>query len=216
MNLIDILIEKDIQWPDGAAGAVQDGDGEVKFYAGEKPIFDNGGVWLRDSGVDLKEAFYLQTASDYNTAMITKQEWENRKVNKKAMFADVKVGDDVWDSRKGWGVVDELICSSDYPVNVDFVHECESYTLDGYYCVGDVNPSLFWDEIELKAPPAPMPHLELDTEVFVWKDDGLKVRRHFSHFSEDGVLHVFDGGLTSFTGSGNTTAWDYWVIAKYA
>ncbi|HUH57885.1 MAG TPA: hypothetical protein VL020_05165 [Pseudomonadales bacterium] len=47
-------------------------------------------------------------------------------------------------------------------------------------------------------------------------DDVSKVRRHFSHFSEDGVLHVFDGGLTSFTGSGNTTAWDYWVIAKYA
>lgn len=215
MKLIDILIEKDILWPVGATGVVQDYDGEVKFYVGEKPIFDNGGVWLRDSGVDLKEAFYLQTASDYHTTMITKQEWENRKMSK-AMFADVQVGDYVWDSRKGWGNVDEVVHSSHFPIRVDFGHDSDAYTLDGYYSIDDVHPSLFWGEIELKAPPAPMPHLELDTEVVVWKDDVSKVRRHFSHFSEDGVLHAFDGGLTSFTGSGNTTAWDYWVIAKYA
>ena len=51
MKLIDILIEKDIQWPDGATGAVQDGDGDVKFYAGGKPRLNNG-VWIRDKGVE--------------------------------------------------------------------------------------------------------------------------------------------------------------------
>ena len=217
MKLIDILIERGIQWPEGATGAVQDRDGEVKFYAGGKPRLNNG-VWIRDKGVDTVYICYIQIASDYNTAIITKQEWENSKMSKmsKAMFADVQVGDYVWDSRKGWGNVGEVVHSSHFPIRVDFGHDSDAYTLDGYYSIDDVHPSLFWDEIELKAPPAPMPHLELDTEVFVWKDDGLKVRRHFSHFSEDGVLHVFDGGLTSFTGSGNTTAWDYWGIAKYA
>lgn len=132
------------------------------------------------------------------------------------MFEDVQVGDYVWDSRKGWGVVDELVHSSHFPIRVDFGHDYDSYTLDGFYSIDDVHPSLFWGEIELKAPPAPMPELEVDTEVVVWQDDGSKVRRHFSHFSEDWVLHAFVGGQTSFTGGGKTTAWDNWVIAKYA
>ena len=212
MNLIDILIEKDIQWPDGADGVVQDVDGEVKFYAGEE-IWLSGGMWVR--GLPVSQAGYTETASDYNTAMITKQEWENRKVNKKAMFEDVQVGDDVWDIRMGWGVVDELICSSDYPIIVDFAHECESYTLDGYYSEGDVNPSLFWDEIELKAPPKPpLPELEVDTKVIVWSSAGVKTPRYFSHFDKDGVLHTFFGGQTSFTSDSDTTAWDYWVTAE--
>ena len=58
-------------------------------------------------------------------------------------FEDAKVGDKVWDSRKGWGVVNELRYSSDYPILVDFADDCESYTLDGYYYKDDVNPSLF-------------------------------------------------------------------------
>ena len=212
MNLIDTLIENDIQWPDGATGAVQDGDGEVKFYAGEE-VWVSGGMWIR--GLPVSEAGYTETASDYNTAMITKQEWENRKVSKKAMFADVQVGDDVWDICKGWGVVDELICSSDYPIIVDFVDEYETYTLDGYYFVGDVNPSLFWDEIEIKAPPKPpLPKLEVDTKVIVWSSAGVKTPSYFSHFDKDGVLHAFFGGQTSFTSDSDTTAWDYWVTAE--
>ena len=212
MKLIDILIEKDIQWPDGADGVVQDVDGEVKFYAGEG-LWINGGMWIR--GFPVSEAGYTETASDYNTETVTKQEWENRKMSKKAMFADVQVGDDVWDSRMGWGVVDEVICSSDYPIIVDFVHECESYTLDGYYFVDDVNPSLFWDEIELKAPPKPLPKLEVDTKVIVWSSAGVKTHRYFSHFDKDGVLHTFTDGKTSFTSIGDTDteAWDYWVTA---
>lgn len=212
MKLIDILIKNDIQWPDGATGAVQDGDGEVKFYAGEE-LWINGGMWIR--GLPVSQAGYTETASDYNTAMITKQEWENRKMSK-PMFADVQVGDDVWDSRLGWGVVVDLLPCYDYPICVDFVHECESYTLDGYYSEYDENPSLFWDEIELKAPPKPpLPKLEVDTKVIVWSSAGVKTHRYFSHFDKDGVLHTFTDGKTSFTSIGDTDteAWDYWVTA---
>lgn len=209
MKLIDILIENDIKWPKGATGVVQDCDGEVKFYAGEKPIYDCAGVWVR--GLPVSETGFTETASDYNTAIVTKQEWENRKMT---MFADVEIGDNVWDSRKGWGVIDELGHSSEYPLRVDFGYDYDSYTLDGYHSIEDAHPSLFWDEFEIKAPPKPLPKLEVDTKVVVWHDDGSKYRRHFSHFSEDGVLYAFIGGLTSFSGKDGTTAWNNWVIAK--
>ena len=211
MKLIDILMDKDIQWPDGADGVVQDVDGEVKFYAGEV-LWINGGMWIR--GFPVSEAGFTETASDYNTAMITKQEWEKRKMSK-AMFADVQVGDYVWDSRKGWGNVDEVVHSSHFPIRVDFGHDSDAYTLDGYYNIDDVHPSLFWDEIELKAPPAPMPELEVDAKVVVWQDGGSKTLRHFSHFSKDGVLHAFVDGKTSFTCVADTTAWDNWMLAEY-
>lgn len=48
MKLIDILIENDVKWPKGATGVVQDWDGEIKFYAGEKPSITGGcgsGMW---------------------------------------------------------------------------------------------------------------------------------------------------------------------------
>lgn len=212
MKLIDILIEHDVKWPEGAHGVVQDYDGEVKFYAGEKPFFDDD-MWWRDIGVYHHRSDCLQTASDYSTALITKQEWENRKMNK-VMFADVKVGDNVWDSRKGWGIVDEVEHSSDYPIRVDFCEGYDSYTWDGYYNERDENPSLFWDEIELKAPRKPLPKLEVDTKVIVWSNPDCKMNRHFSHFGKDGVLHAFVGGMTSFTTRGDTTPWDNWRLAE--
>ena len=215
MKLIDILIENNVEWLDDADGVVQDVDGEVKFYAGEKPRLSNAGVWARDEVVDSYMIIYLQTATDYNTAIVTKQEWENRKMSKEAMFADVKVGDKVWDSRQGWGVVEALIPHSDYPICVDFVNTEDTYTLDGYYTEDDINPSLFWDEIEIKAPPKPVPELEVDTKVIVWQDvDCTPLKRHFSHFDSDGVLCAFAGGRTSHTSCGTTATWDNWKLAK--
>lgn len=212
MKLIDILIEGDIQWPEGATGAVQDGDGEVKFYAGGK-IGIIGRLWVGTRYVAIYGTCFTETASDYNTAIITKQQWENRKMSKE-MFADVRVGDKVWDIRKGWGVVDELEYYSDYPVCVDFGHGCETYTLEGYCSEDDVNPTLLWDEIEIKTPPAPLPKLEVDTKVVVWEDVGTELKRHFSHFSKEGVLHTFYNGKTSFTNDGETSAWVNWKLAE--
>lgn len=212
MKLIDILIKNDIKWPEGATGAVQDGDGEVKFYAGGK-IGLIGRMWVGTRYVAIYGTCFTETASDYNTTIVTKQQWENHKMSK-AMFANVKVGDKVWDIRMGWGVVDELELDSYYPISVDFTHVGDTYTLEGFHRDTDVNPSLFWDEIEIKAPPAPLPKLEMDTKVVVWQDDGSKVSRHFSHFGKDGVLHAFVGGLTSFTSKGSTTAWGNWELAE--
>lgn len=211
-KLIDILIGNDIQWPEGADGVVQDIDGEVKFYTVEKPRMLCG-VWMRDHDNDYED-LHLQIASDYNTAVITKTDWESRKVDKKPVFADIKVGDKVWNIRLGWGVVRELMNLSDYPIYVSFERGAGTYTWDGYYILEDLNPSLFWDEIEVKAPPKPLPDLEVDAKVYVWDSLGAKCRRHFSHFDESGVLHTFSAGKTSFTGSGATHSWSSWKIAE--
>lgn len=126
---------------------------------------------------------------------------------------DAKVGDKVWDTRKGWGVVDEMRYSNEYPILVNFGHDYESYTLEGYYFEDDVNPSLFWDEIVIEAPPKPLPKLEVDTKVVVLDNDGSKINRYFSHFDKDGVLCAFDGGRTSWTGV-STSAWNSWELAE--
>lgn len=207
------MIEKDILWPEGATGAVQDGDGEVKFYAGGK-IGIIGRTWVGTRYVAIYGTCFTETASDYSTAIITKQQWEDRKMSK-AMFADVRVGDKVWDIRRGWGVVYELDYPSDQPIGVDFGHDYDTYTLEGYYSEDDVNPTLFWKEIELpELPPAPLPKLEVDTKVIVWEDVGTELKRHFSHFSKDGVLHTFDNGKTSFTNEGNYSVWVNWKLAE--
>lgn len=70
------------------------------------------------------------------------------------------------------------------------------------------------DKIELKAPPKPVPKLEVDTEVFVWDKDGHKVCRHFSHFNGNGILHAFVDGRTSFTAFGNASPWDNWKLTE--
>ena len=195
-KLIDILIDNDIQWPEGADGVVQDIDGEVKFYTVEKPRMLCG-VWMRDRDNDYED-LHLQIASDYNTAVITKTDWENRKVDKKPMLQTLKVGDKVWEYSPGWGVVRELMNLSDYPIYVSFERGAGTYTWDGYYILEDLNPSLFWDEIEVKAPPKPLPDLAGRTLrcIWVWDSLGAKCCRHFSHFDEDGRICVFESGRT--------------------
>lgn len=212
-KLIDLLIDTGIQWPEGADGVVQDCDGQIKFYVGEKPTIDAAGIWTRH--IAHITVWLDEVASDCRTAIITKTDWENRKVDKKPMFVDVKVGDKVWDICRGWGVVTTLNVCDTYPIEVEFEHGDGTYARDGYYNLEDVNPSLFWDEIELVAPQKPLPLLEVDTKVVVWlPNTGMKICRHFSHFDEYGFLYVFIDGRTSFTSDGTTHRYDNWELAQ--
>ena len=212
-KLIDILIDNNIQWPEGAAGVVQDSDYFLKFYIGEKPVMHDIGVWLTDT-LAVDPVYLNEKASDYKTAIITKQDWENE-VDKKPMFADIKVGDKVWDIRQGWGAVITLMQCHTYPIEVRFENGYDTYTRDGYCSLEDVNPSLFWDEIKLVAPQKPVPLLEVDTKVVVWlSKNGMKIYRHFSHFDEYGFLYVFTDGRTSFTSDGNTVLYENWELAQ--
>lgn len=212
MKLIDLLMDNNIQWPEGADGVVQDCDGQIKFYVGEKPTIYATGIWNRH--IAHITVWLDEVASDCRTAIITKTDWENE-VDKKPMFADIKVGDKVWDIIRGWGVVTTLMVCPTYPIKVEFEHGVGTYTRDGYSILEDVNPSLFWDEIKIEAPQKPVPLLEVDTKVVVWLPNiGMKIYRHFSHFDEYGFLYVFIDGRTSFTSDGTTHRYDNWELAE--
>ena len=76
MKLIDLLVQelpKRGGWPDGALNATQDKDGQVCFSAGAVPEFGyvawEGGDWCGNE-------FYTTRASDYDTAIITREQYE--------------------------------------------------------------------------------------------------------------------------------------------
>lgn len=76
MKLIDLLVKelpKRGGWPDGALNATQDEDGEVNFSEDATPVF--GSVAWHD-GDWCGNEFYTIRASDYDTAIITREQYE--------------------------------------------------------------------------------------------------------------------------------------------
>ena len=91
MKLIDLLVKELPQrggWPEVALNATQDKDGQVCFSAGAVPEFGyaawEGGDWCGNE-------FYTTRASDYDTAIITREQYESALAASK----DV-VGHDGW------------------------------------------------------------------------------------------------------------------------
>lgn len=75
------------------------------------------------------------------------------------MFSNAKVGDRVWDIRKGWGTVECTDFGPDYSLRVEFDEfddgGDETFTIDGKYLFHDKNPTLFWDEVKFDVPEKP-------------------------------------------------------------
>ena len=76
MRLVDLLVQELPNrggWPEGALNATQDKDGEVCFSAGAVPEFGyaawEGGDWCGNE-------FHTIRASDYATAIITREQYE--------------------------------------------------------------------------------------------------------------------------------------------
>lgn len=138
-------------------------------------------------------------------------------MNKKATFTDAKVGDRVWSLTEGWGAISKRFPPyTHYRLEVEFENSGHrTYTLCGRYHTSDLNPTLFWDEVQFDAP---LPQLEVDAKVIVWDTGGRKYKRHFSHFDEEGRLFAFSLGQTSFTSESNpeiwVTAWDNWEVIE--
>lgn len=91
MKLIDLLAQELPRrggWPDGALNATQDKDGEVCFSSGATPEFGyaawEGGDWCGNE-------FYAITTDDYNTAIITREQYESALAASKAV-----AGHDGW------------------------------------------------------------------------------------------------------------------------
>lgn len=77
MKLIDLLVKelpKRGGWPEAAVCATQDKDGEVCFSEGATPVFCS--VAWRDGDWCVNE-FITITASDYDTAIITRAQYES-------------------------------------------------------------------------------------------------------------------------------------------
>ena len=91
MRLVDLLVQELPNrggWPEGALNATQDKDGEVCFSAGAVPEFGytawEGGDWCGNE-------FHTITASDYATAIITREQYESALAASKAV-----AGHDGW------------------------------------------------------------------------------------------------------------------------
>ena len=91
MKLIDLLVKELPRrggWPDGALNATQDKDGEVCFSDGAIPEFGlaawEGGDWCGNE-------FHTIKASDYATAIVTREQYEAALAASKAV-----VGHDGW------------------------------------------------------------------------------------------------------------------------
>lgn len=138
------------------------------------------------------------------------------------MFKDIKLGDDVWDVRYGWGKVVELTKSAKYPFSVEFLNVYEnkqncSYQIDGKAAEWHNFPLLFWNEFKVPAEAfiKPLPKLEVDTKVWVWdKDFSTKVRRHFYEFNENGLIRTYAKGATSFSTDMMIETWPNWELYK--
>nr|DAH88118.1 MAG TPA: peptidoglycan recognition protein [Caudoviricetes sp.] len=77
MKLIDLLVQelpKRGGWPNGAVCATQDKDGEVYFSEGETPEF---GLVAWHDGDWCGNEFHTITATDYDTAIITRAQYES-------------------------------------------------------------------------------------------------------------------------------------------
>ena len=133
------------------------------------------------------------------------------------MFKDAKVGDKVWDIRRGWGKVVSNEWSDPYHILVEFNNfRSATFNIEGKQLVEDTNPTLYWDEFRIIPPKKPLPDLDIDTKVLVWDDeDDTKTRAHFHSFNEEGYIVTYSNGRSSYTGTDKVKSpWDNWELYK--
>jgi hypothetical protein len=73
-------------------------------------------------------------------------------------FETAEVGDKVYSTVLGWGVIESIKLHDHYPVHVSFYNtngEVEIFTYEGYFYDHIHIQSLFWDEVVIKAPKKP-------------------------------------------------------------
>ena len=129
MKLIDLLVKelpKRGGWPEGALNATQDKDGEVCFSAGAVPEFGlaawTGGDWCGNE-------FHTITASDYDTAIITRNQYESALAASKAV-----VGRDGWIQWAG----------GDCPVDSDAIVDVKFRNANQYQFNSDRAGDFYW------------------------------------------------------------------------
>jgi hypothetical protein len=73
----------------------------------------------------------------------------------KNTFENAQVGDRVWSIRHGWGIIDFITDNKIYVV-FDYLNKTRIFTFNGKSVDDDLNPTLFWDEVEINIPQKPI------------------------------------------------------------
>lgn len=80
---------------------------------------------------------------------------------------------------------------------------------------GNINPTLFWDEVKFSIPKKPLPNLKIDTKVIVWNDEeSVKYKAYLKSVNNDGKIVCFANGTTSFSSSGEVSEWDNYELVE--
>ena len=127
-----------------------------------------------------------------------------------------KVGDDVFCLRYGHGKVVDLNLNSEYPVEVKFPEESDSYTTDGKAWTGYERRLLYHANSGIiEIDTTLRPELEVDDKLWV-SGSGREVWycRHFSHFDDHGKVACFCNGQSSFTVKDDprTASWSHYTL----
>jgi hypothetical protein len=82
-------------------------------------------------------------------------------------FENARVGDAVWYEGLGWGEVSDIDEERKLPLVVEFEQgTIRFFSLNGVK-QGDINQTLFWDEIPIIAPPRPKRMVTKTVEVWM-------------------------------------------------
>ena len=81
MNLLELIIKSDIEWPALARIAVQDDGGALKWsMSSDTPVLcKSSGVWIRTGGGSDPEYGIIEMADDWSTRIITREEWQQER-----------------------------------------------------------------------------------------------------------------------------------------
>ena len=81
MKLLELLVQEQVQWPEGALWAVQDFDGELKFTETDEPPecpvhSCTGEVWYRNGRKKFCSVYTAVRTSDWDTKAVSKAEYD--------------------------------------------------------------------------------------------------------------------------------------------
>jgi hypothetical protein len=71
-------------------------------------------------------------------------------------FETAKVGDRVFSHTFGWGTICVIDKDNNYPIQVLFDDNSDSFTTEGFYYKDKPTQCLFWDECTIEAPAKPL------------------------------------------------------------
>lgn len=130
-------------------------------------------------------------------------------------FETAEAGDRVWCMVAGWGEVQAIDSSRDYPIAVCFKgDDIQTYTVGGFFAKDDIRQTLFWDEIVFEVPVKPRSAATLSAD----EKQISALRDQFAMHAMNGLLSNSGGVIqpNSFSGTGyvncshdDVAAWAY-------